>query len=497
MQAKKMQANKFGIFGILCAALFASLLGIKAGWFEALRTVPSETVHSKTVAPAAERDVWINIRQAGRKIGFGHEVLTPTDTGLELNQRIQMRLNTLGLVQEIRMQTAASLNADYSLKSFRFGLQSGSFRTRIEGLAVAAGLQLTTSANGESRRSFLPVEMPLYLPAGITAALGGAPSTPGDEIGYPFFDPATLGRATLRAHFVGTEKIRVDGREQAARHWRLSVKGADQSIWLSPDGDLLKEEGVLGISFERTTRDDALRPAKTARAGDLIQLAAITPDRPIDASETRLRLQVEMRGLPRGYPSLTGGRQYWDGRRLSIVREDAANAATVNEAGPQAIDLAPAPLIESDHPKIRALAKSLASPADPPRAKVRAIMNWIAAHIERRPVVSIPSALATLEQGRGDCNEHAVLFAALARALGVATQVEAGVVYLRGRFYYHAWNRVYLDKWVTVDALFGQLPADVTHIRLARGTTTAQLNLLGVLGHLRIKVLQEHPNEKG
>jgi transglutaminase-like putative cysteine protease len=206
---------------------------------------------------------------------------------------------------------------------------------------------------------------------------------------------------------------------------------------------------------------------------------------------------VEILGLPSGYPSLTGGRQYWDGRRLFIQREDGAeDGATVMAPGPQPADLAPAPLIESDHVKIRQLAKTLAAPGDPPRARVRKIMDWLAAHIERRPVVSVPSALVTLEQGRGDCNEHAVLFAALARAAGIAAQVEAGLVYLKGRFYYHAWNRVYLDKWVTVDAIFGQLPADVTHIRLVRGSTADQLNLLGVLGRLKIKVLTDPMSEK-
>jgi transglutaminase-like putative cysteine protease len=486
-----MKANKFGIFGMVCAALFAGLLGIKAGWFSKLRTAPVDTTTVGTIAPMAARDVWINIRQAGRKIGFGHETLTPTDTGIELNQRIQMRLNTLGLIQEIRMQTAATLNRDYSLKSFRFGLQSGSYHTRIEGIAKDAGLQLiTTTAEGAKRRSLLPLEMPLYLPAGITAALSAAPAVPGDEIRYPFFDPATLGRATLLARYLGRETITLEGRERSARHWRLAVKGAAQSVWLSPEGELLKEEGILGISLERTTRDEALRPPEADRTADLIQLAAITPDRPIDSPETRPWLQVEILGLPSGYPSLAGGRQYWDGRRLSIKREDGPDtAATVVEPGPQAADLAPAPLIESDHVKIRHLAKTLAAPGDPPRTRVKKIMAWLAAHIERRPVVSVPSALVTLEQGRGDCNEHAVLFAALARASGIAAQVEAGIVYLKGRFYYHAWNRVYLDKWVTVDALFGQLPADVTHIRLARGSTADQLNLLGVLGRLKIKVL--------
>jgi transglutaminase-like putative cysteine protease len=145
--------------------------------------------------------------------------------------------------------------------------------------------------------------------------------------------------------------------------------------------------------------------------------------------------------------------------------------------------------VESDHPKIQNLGRELGASANSDRARVEKIMAWLAAHIERRPVVSIPSALATLEQGRGDCNEHAVLFAALARAMGIPTQVEAGIVYLRGRFYYHAWNRVYLDQWMTVDALFGQLPADVTHIRLARGSIADQLDLIGVMGRLKIKVL--------
>jgi transglutaminase-like putative cysteine protease len=416
-------------------------------------------------------------------------VLTPTDTGLALSQRIQMRLNTLGLIQEIRMQTSATLNRDYSLESFSFGLQSGSFHTRIEGTATAEGLQLTTSTEDEPRRSFLSMKMPLYLPAGITAALGGITATRGDEIRYPFFDPATLGQATLLARYVGPETIQIEGQKRSARHWRLSVKSTTQSVWLSPEGDVLKEEGVLGISLERTTRDEALRPADSTRTGDLIQLAAIIPDRPVDIPATRLWLQVEISGLPPGFPSLTGGRQYWDGHRLTIEREDGTHSATVEEAGPHAVDLAPTPLIESDHVKIRKLAETLAAPGDSPRAKVNRIMDWLATHIERRPVVSVPSALATLEQGRGDCNEHAVLFAALARASGVPAQVETGIVYLKGRFYYHAWNRVYLDRWVTVDALFGQLPADVTHIRLARGSAADQLDLLGVLGRLKIKVL--------
>jgi transglutaminase-like putative cysteine protease len=129
-------------------------------------------------------------------------------------------------------------------------------------------------------------------------------------------------------------------------------------------------------------------------------------------------------------------------------------------------------------------------PEDPPLANLHRLVAWIQTHIEKRPVLSLPDALNTLDQGRGDCNEHAVLLAALARAAGFPAQVEAGLVYHEGRFLYHAWNRVYIDRWITVDALFGQIPADVSHVRFARGTTQEQLDILPLLGNLGIEVVK-------
>jgi transglutaminase-like putative cysteine protease len=89
----------------------------------------------------------------------------------------------------------------------------------------------------------------------------------------------------------------------------------------------------------------------------------------------------------------------------------------------------------------------------------------------------------------GDCNEHAVLLTALARAAGIPAEVEAGLVYQRGRFYYHAWNVLYLGTWVTADSVMGQLPADVTHIRFVRGAER-QIDLVSLIGKARIEVLK-------
>jgi transglutaminase-like putative cysteine protease len=82
--------------------------------------------------------------------------------------------------------------------------------------------------------------------------------------------------------------------------------------------------------------------------------------------------------------------------------------------------------------------------------------------------------------------------AALGRASGIPTVVEAGLVYQRGRFYYHAWNAFYIrewNRWITADAVFNQVPADVTHLRLVRGDMDRQMDLLGLIGRLRIEIL--------
>jgi transglutaminase-like putative cysteine protease len=132
--------------------------------------------------------------------------------------------------------------------------------------------------------------------------------------------------------------------------------------------------------------------------------------------------------------------------------------------------------------------KEILSPNDPERVKVEKIVDWVYKNLEKRPVLSVPNALEVLNHRVGDCNEHAVLLVALARAAGIPAQMEAGIVYQRGRFYYHAWNILYLGQWVTADASMGQFPADVTHIRLARGMEH-QIDLVRRIGRIKIEIL--------
>ena len=268
-----------------------------------------------------------------------------------------------------------------------------------------------------------------------------------------------------------------------------------QIAWVDPDGSVLREEGILGIALERVTREEALAGLEGAVSADLTDLAAIPSSRLIKDAAALKVLKIRLGDVPEGSLFLDGGRQVYRNGELTIRRESPSDPSTLSraDAGDLAALLKPTPFIQSDHPKIRQKLAEMVAPGDLQDVMARKIVAWVYKNLEKRPVLSIPNALETLENGIGDCNEHAVLLAAFARAAGIPADVEAGVVYMRGRFFYHAWNIFYLRDvggWMTADAVLGQMPADVTHIRFVRGEADRQLDLVGLIGRLKLDILE-------
>ena len=115
--------------------------------------------------------------------------------------------------------------------------------------------------------------------------------------------------------------------------------------------------------------------------------------------------------------------------------------------------------------------------------------EWVYESIEKRITISVPSAVEVLETRRGDCNEHTVLYVALARAAGIPARTAAGLVYSDGSFFYHAWPEVYLNGWVAADPTFGQFPADAAHLRFTIGGLARQMELVRLIGRLELEVI--------
>jgi len=484
----------FRATGILAALAFTLLLGIRLGLWDALVSQP-RSLPGAAAAASSERESWMSIFQNNRQVGFSHSRLRPEEAGYALEEAVLMRINTMGMVQELRLNSRFRLNRELMLEQFEFGIASGRFRFSARGRVIGDLLSVDTDSGGGRGRIEIPAAGGIRPVAALADALARTELAPGTRYELDVFDPAAMARVPVIAEIIGPEPIDVMGEPVSATRITLNFRGMIQTAWIGPNGDLLRERGLLGMRLEKSSREQALTPLGREAGPDLAEAAAIAPDRPIDAPQERELLRLRLNGpLPEGL-HLNGGRQSMAEGVLTIRRESLTELEATTDAprfkALERVYLKAEPFIQSDHEKIRAVVRAVLGdePQTAPLEKARRLMDWIQANIQKRPVLSMPDALATLENRMGDCNEHAMLFAALARAAGIPARVEAGLVYMQGRFYYHAWNLLFLGRWVTADALFNQIPADVTHVRLVTGSMQQQFDLLGVMGQLRIEVL--------
>jgi hypothetical protein len=492
MTKKKSQWHWFAGGGAIL--LFCVLLIFRLGIPEKLLSGAGGKV-TPIDANVSIGETWMNIKQGGQKIGYAWRNYSRTDDGFRFSEKIFMRINTMGIVQPLMVRTAAELKPDRTLASFQFDLGSNLFKFTARGEVAGEKLTIRIGGPAEEKISVIVLSEPLYLGGGILESTGAEGLKPGEGRMFSVFDPASLGQRPVRITLLGEEPLTIMGESRQARKLSVDFMGMKQIAWVDPDGSVLREEGILGIALERVTRQEALSGLEGAISADLTDLAAIPSSRTIRDAAALKTLKIRLDGLPEGSFFLDGGRQGYRNGVLTIRRESPNDSSVLAgaDSGELASLLKPTPFIQSDHPKIRQKLAEIIAPGDMQEVMAKKIVAWVYDNLEKRPVLSVPNALETLENGVGDCNEHAVLLAAFARAAGIPADVEAGVVYMRGRFFYHAWNVFYLrDRggWMTADAVLGQMPADVTHIRFVRGDADRQLDLAGLIGRLKLEILE-------
>lgn len=486
------KSKLFWFFGSAVSALFIMLMLIRIDFFGIFSPIPEKQIMTAEKR-LPDRNGWMNIFQNEKKIGYSHSVFKQAKGGYRLTETVYMRINTLGTIQDIHIDTQGRLRSDFSISAFDFRISSGLFDFSVKGTVSGKKMSLQTGGADEVRTLEIEISPKAFLMNGVLDAVAAAEVNPGDEFRYNVFDPATLGQAPVRVRILGKEKIRVMGQDRNALRVSLQFKGSTQEAWIGENGEILKEAGLLGITLVKTTETDALAGIDPEPADDLTQQASVAAGIKIDRPQRLNRLTMEISGIPLDTLQIDGGRQQLAGNRLTITKEilDRTNETLPVRPIPNGLEpfLRATPFIQSDHVTIKALSAKILKAESSLSEKGQKLVAWVFQNIKKRPVLSLPDALSTLENRVGDCNEHAVLLAALARSAGIPTRIETGLVYLKGRFYYHAWNSLYLGEWISADAVFGQIPADVTHIRLAGGDQKEQLDLIGVIGKIELKII--------
>ena len=340
---------------------------------------------------------------------------------------------------------------------------------------------------------------------------------PGTDVTVRTFDPSSLSARDVSVRVTATDTLILpdsaaigeSGRWKATVWdtipvWRVEQQfgGISLASWVDEDGLLVRAESPLGFDVERTTyelarqewADARVDPALVSGYGALIEGTAVSSNVDLSEIESTQALRVRLKGVELEGFDLSGGRQTLHGDTLVVTREDPASYATAGYAlpfagsGEAAAELEATPLIQSDDPRIRGKALDVTQQTNDPSIAALRLSEWIYATLRKEITPSIPSAIQVLDALRGDCNEHTVLFVAMARSIGLPARTAVGLVNVRGRFYYHAWPEVWLaGKWVAFDPTLGQTPADASHLRFVVGGLARQVELIRLIGKLEIE----------
>jgi hypothetical protein len=486
------------VLALLLLAACVGVSGCTSLYFKDAGAPPPE-VPRYALAEWPYAEYWTGIIFNGEKVGYAHVAVHPAP-GLpgryEIRSESALHIRLLGFDKRIALESTDRVNEDLTLEWFshRYDLDGN----RLELVGGTSQDTLTVRVTNADRTSVLalPLDEPVY-PA---SAVGLIPIQRGLRTGAEYRYRVFSGQTQSIAPVV--QRVEAYERSElfAEPGFRVAsgFLGLESTTWFSPHGLPLLELGLGGVIISALSTEERAKSfiARTAINKDesLIGFSLVKLDVPLTDPRAKRRLEVALSGPAPLETVPSDPLQECRRAQDELVCTILSDAAWTTPAAPRDLKrhLSPSLAAPADDDRIRALAREIAAERREPHEQVDALRAWLRTNIRKEPADAF-SALDVLRTRAAECQGHAFLYAALARALGIPTRVANGVVYSEefGGFLYHAWNESWIgDRWLSVDATLDQLPADATHIKLVYGEEIRELvSLASWVGKLKLRVL--------
>ncbi|MCH7732477.1 MAG: transglutaminase domain-containing protein [Candidatus Marinimicrobia bacterium] len=493
MNRRKTAFSSHSIYAFLLFGLWCTLLGslIKSSYFDGSShgTVVSLQSGIKDIPTDTE---WMRITHHGKKLGYSvYSVANLGERGYSITSTAHLNLAIAGIKTNLLMKNQVKVDTLFHLVSFDFQLQSDQYITTVNGLKIDQTLLINIKHGNDSTTRKIHVPDEIYSILSIQPMVAWQGITEGEQMTLPVFDPVSMEIGQVEISHEGKDDLTIGENSVRLNKIRVEFKGIPSILWLDDNGLTYREETIMGLVMEKTTPEEALRSQSGDSDIDLIDVYAIpvTPQIKDPASLSELILEID--GIDFHYL------QKFSSERQSIIQENPLHLrlrpvpASQIHISPDSFLLANS-IIQCNNPRIIELSRDVTQNDRSQQDKVNRLNNWVYRYLKKRPVVTLSSAVEILDGKQGDCSEHTTLFTSLSRSMGIPTKIHIGLVYLQGRFLYHAWPVVHLDgNWIAVDPTLGQPVADATHITLLEGDFNNLTELIPLLGRVTIRILEQ------
>ncbi len=465
---------------------------------------------ARAIPPGA---TFFRLDMGGSQLGFASSTIDTLGDSLRVDQVLVLEVPTLGRLSRTSARSVAVVGRSLQLRSLDVRFDSDLDQFVVVGsVAGDSVLRLTLVSAGDTQTARVPLSRSSVLPALLPFRLAfGGGLKPGAGRDVRLFDPVLLAERDLHVTVVRESTLVVPDSadfDSTAMAWipllfdtvpAVRIDLGALSTWVDAQGRVVRatnpagytvERSAFEIAYENFRRRDtrrAVRASASPPRNSVIPTTALAAGADL-AVPARATLRLRISGAVPSSLGAPGQRVRGDTLELRTAADPVARYRLSELPDPAlARWLAAEPLVQSDNPRIRAQARLLVGRERDPVRVSKTLLHWVGTEVRAASGAGLPSAVRVFETRRGDCNEHAVLYVALARAAGIPARTVSGVLALGGRYYYHAWSEVYLDEWTAVDPLLGQFPADAGHLRLAVGGLARQVELIPLAGAMRLE----------
>ena len=451
-----------------------------------------------------DRDDWTGIYFQNKKLGFSHSKMTVQGDEIKISSRIYFRLKVGDVNQVTSFAQESRLDKNLSVKSFSLLQEIMGHRQKIEGSVKNGILAYEVNTLDYTKKYSKPFSKADGLSSTVFLNMLRGGLKVGKKGTFQIFVEPFQIMKTLNYKVLNTKVMKVDGRKKKVFVIKQKYVGVESMLWVTGEGTLVRELSQNGMESRRESAKQAQNLGNdSVSVSNFITLSLVKTERPVKNSDKKKRLKVRLSNLKVGKIVPSDHRQTVLEEKkqkngtysyiLDIKAENFNPAKSLKlpiSSSPDKSFLAETSEIQSKHPMIRALSRNLVEGQKDAWGAAKIINMWVYDNMEKTLVDSF-TALHALKERKGECQSHANLYTAIARASGIPTRVVNGLVYssqFKG-FVYHAWTEVFVGEWRALDPTFGQEIVDATHIKLSEGGYEGSVKLMEFIGKVKIDIL--------
>lgn len=445
------------------------------------------------------RDTWYIIELDGKPIGYSFLQFFQVDNGYVYDIDQMYAKNFSGGLDRFTQHTKWKVNQEFEFQSIEYTRKSSHEQTKLKAEYSNGKINIiSTDQNGDEINISWKTKEKIYLIESF--------------IDYLFF----TGNVQLEKQYIEKCWISLSNKPEITAFWieetPIEYNGKTfPGFKILVDSDLVTIVDHSGEIYSSGNTDQYFVIRKVEKdeifyfkclALDLLMVPGNIPiAHPYRSSNSQIR--VRWREVADDQFNWIDNRQelventHSDGTHEVLLKIQKDNRDFTNKITLPVTDKAFLPylteteFIHPSVPEVKELLKEIVGNEDDGWTVTQKLVKWVYKFLRYEPLILTLTTEEILDRKRGNCVEHAVLFASLARSAGLPTRLVLGERYEADTWTGHMWNEVWLGEWIAVDPSHRQISPDALLLKFVDSDSVmgTQIVQRGLIGQLDIEII--------